>query len=253
MIVEFTGISGSGKTVLSNHVISELINRGISLKPVHADHFNLLGLPVFGQVKNITFQHVLLDLLSLFQLRRLSRSEWRFLGFCWRMLMAYGESIWVRINYFRNIVRRVGTDQWLRQRTGLNQLAIVDEGTVHNIHPALVHLGAAPNLADIELFASLAPLPDLIVHVRVPLNAAIARTIARPDPPINTENEARLTEFITRAHQVFEDLFELEIIRVKTLIVEMTEGEACLSRASDQIISHLMNDFSSEQPLVSQE
>lgn len=242
MIVEFTGISGVGKTVLSNCVINRLSERGVDVVGIHAEHFPLGGL-LLRNLTNPTLQHVIFDLLSLVQLVSLPASQRDFLGFSWRMLCRYGESPWVKVNYFRNIIRMVGTDQWLRRRVGPDQLVVVDEGLMHTAHPIFVHLGIVPDLADVLQYASLVSLADCIVYVKAPLDVVVKRTLSRPDPPLTGKSATQLIEFVSLAYSLFDTVFAQKNILEKTLCVQVGEGEEAIHRTCEYIVSHLVENW----------
>jgi hypothetical protein len=61
-------------------------------------------------------------------------------------------------------------------------IVLSDEGTILSAYNLLV--GGHPRAGETELadFARLVPLPDVVVHVRAPVETLVERATSRPDP-----------------------------------------------------------------------
>jgi hypothetical protein len=75
---------------------------------------------------------------------------------------------------------------------------------------------------DLERFASVAPLPELIVYVKAPLATLVRRSLERPDPPreIRSRDRMLVELFVGRAHAMFETLVEIPILRERVVVVD---------------------------------
>jgi thymidylate kinase len=101
---------------------------------------------------------------------------------------------------------------------------------------------------EIAKFASLIPLPDVIVYVRAPIESLIRRSLQRVDPPreMRSKNRAQIETYVNRAVTMFEHLVKVDEIRDRVLIVENPEiADREYDKAVDDIAEFVLNYESS--------
>ena len=157
-------------------------------------------------------------------MRSLPRHQ-AFVIFTLRMLARQANFTLFTINNLRSLVRKIGVYEVIR-RYKHDRIILVDEGTVLSAHNVFVYTSAFYTPEEIARFATLIPLPDVIVYVRAPVDSLINRSLQRTDPPreMKSKNRALIEQYINRAVTMFEQLVEAEEIRGRVLIVENLES-----------------------------
>jgi thymidylate kinase len=222
LMVEFIGSTGSGKTTVAAAVQRRLA--GLGGVETAADLVaRLVGLPPLAK----RFQRNLVcDLVGLpFVIGSLGRHG-AFLRFTLRVLARQRPSLQAA-NRVRSTMRKIGVYEIIRRR-GDGRIVLVDEGTVLHAHNLFVYTRRGYAAEDLERFASVVPLPDLIVHVRAPLGTSIRRSLARPDPPreIRSRDRALVELYVRRARAMFEALVEIPRIRGRVVVVDNPDEQA---------------------------
>ena len=216
MMVEFIGSTGAGKTTVAAAVQRRLAELAeVDTAPDFVA--SLIGLPPLAT----PFQRNLVsDLVGLpFFLGSLHRHR-EFVRFVLSVLARQRLALQAA-NRVRSTIRKIGVYEILERRAR-GRIVLVDEGTVLHAHNLFVFTSRAYSAADLERFASVAPLPELIVYVKAPLATLVSRSLERPDPPREIRSrDRRLVElFVGRAHAMFETLVEIPIIRERVVIVD---------------------------------
>jgi len=221
MIIEFIGSTGAGKTTL----ISEVQRRLVQTTEVTTS-FDLVAAPLgLRGVTHPTTRNLIQELVGLpFFMRSLPRHQ-AFVIFTLRMLARQANFTLFTINNLRSLVRKIGVYEVIR-RYKHDRIILVDEGTVLSAHNVFVYTSAFYTPEEIARFATLIPLPDVIVYVRAPVDSLINRSLQRTDPPreMKSKNRALIEQYINRAVTMFEQLVEAEEIRGRVLIVENLES-----------------------------
>ena len=101
-----------------------------------------------------------------------------FASFAADRLRRHAPSAFAKVNYMRNIVRRIGMHE-LARRAGANVRVLADEGTVLTAYYLFVYSDAPFRQSDLEQFARLVPMPDRIVHVKAPMEVLVNRSMGR--------------------------------------------------------------------------
>jgi deoxyadenosine/deoxycytidine kinase len=125
-----------------------------------------------------------------------------------------------------------------------DRIILVDEGTVLSAHNVFVYTNVFYTPEEIAKFATLIPLPDVIVYIRAPVDSLINRSLQRTDPPreMRSKNRALIEQYVKRAVRMFEQLVEAEEIRSRVLIVENPESaDRGCNTAVDYITEFVLN------------
>lgn len=239
MIVEFVGSSGAGKTTLAFEV-----QRRLARKAQVVTSFELAaGLLGLRRVANPTLQNLAQDLVALpFFFRALFRHR-AFVAYALRSLARQSRFSFYTANYLRSIIRKIGIYE-VSKRYGHDRIVLVDEGTVLSAYLLFVFTRNVVAQEEIEAFASLVPLPDLVVCVEAPLDSLVQRSLRRGDVrrEMRSKNEEEVEEILNRAAELFGRLAESERIRDRVLVVAnpaATEGERGI--VADRIATVIIN------------
>jgi thymidylate kinase len=125
-----------------------------------------------------------------------------------------------------------------------DRVIMVDEGTVLLAHNIFVFTNARYTPEEIAKFATLIPLPDVVVYVKAPVDSLVKRSLQRTDRRRELEaiGQAQLEKYIKRAVNLFEQLIQAENIRRRVLIVENPESADKLGHpAVDCITNYILN------------
>lgn len=239
MIIEFIGSTGAGKTTLISKV-----QRRLATTAEITTAFDLVAAPLrLRGVTHPTAQNLVQEIVGLpFFIRSLGRHK-AFVVFTLRMIARQGKVSFFTLNNLRSLERKIGVYEMIR-RYGGKRIVLVDEGTVLAAHNMFVYTSALYPAEEIAKFASLVPLPDVIVYIKAPVDHLIQRSLQRLDPPreIKAKNRALVEQYINRAVTMFEQLVEAENIRSRVLIVDNAESadKGC-DPAVDYITEFILN------------
>ena len=217
MIVEFIGCTGAGKTTLI-----EDVKRNLSSKAQVAVSFDLVAEQVGVRgLKSRTAKNFIAEIVGFPFFVRSLNQHWKFLTYNWRMLRRHYGLSFKMINYLRSLERKIGLFEVIK-RGNPDQIILSDEGTILSAHNLFVftHKNYPPE--EVARFASLAPLPDKVVYVKVPVNTLVQRTLSRPDAPreMKSKEPLLIEKHMRRAAAMFEQLIETENIFSRLLVVE---------------------------------
>jgi len=239
VIVEFIGSTGAGKTTL----ISE-VQRRLAKAAEATTSFDLVAAPLgLRGVTHPSARNLIQELVGLpFFIGSLNRHK-TFVAFALRMLARQANFTIFTLNNLRSLERKIGVHEIIR-RYKRERIILVDEGTVLLAHNVFVYSSAFYTPEEIDKFANLIPLPDVIVYVRVPMDSLIRRSLQRADPPreMKSKNRAQIETYVNRAVTLFEQLVSAENIRSRVLIVDNPESaDGGCEAAVDTIIEFVLN------------
>lgn len=240
MIVEFIGCSGAGKTTLM-HAVRECVSVPDSV--VTAWDL-VIDRPGRRWVTNQPAINLIADATALVPFARCYRSNREFFSFALRRLMAHAPSTFAKLNYTRNVIRKVGIHE-LAKRRAIDRTVLVDEGTVLIAYQLFVYSPAPYSPADVEQFARLVPAPDLLVHVKAPLPTLANRSMSRSDQrrELKGRDRQQVREFIERADELFDALAATDALRDRVLVVENPDGSPEVRRLVAQRIATGIEGF----------
>ncbi|MCC6454638.1 MAG: hypothetical protein IT328_06825 [Caldilineaceae bacterium] len=187
--------------------------------------FDLIAAPLGLQgVTNSSAQNLIQEMIVLpLFLRSLPRYRALVL-FTLRMLARHERLSLITINNLRSLVRKIGVYESIRRHPQQGAI-FVDEGMLLIAHNIFVYTNALYTPEEIAHFASLIPLPDLIVYVKAPVDRLVDRSLRRADVrrEMRAKSQAQIETYINRAVAMFEQLVKTEEIRSRVLIVENPE------------------------------
>jgi len=247
MMIEFIGSTGAGKTTLISEVQRRLAEQAqaVTSFDLVAD---LLGL---RRVTHPTLRNLIQDLVGLpFFVGSLYRHR-AFAVFALKVLARHKSTTFFTLNYLRSIVRKIGTYEIVK-RYQRDRIVLVDEGTVLSAHLLFVFTRAITSQEDIEKFASLVPLPDLVVYVKAPVECLVQRSLQRSDArkEMRSKKPMLVEEYVSRAAEMFDRLTETKRIRDRVLIVanpDASEGER--AAVADRVATFILNDEAGGEPI----
>jgi len=235
VIVEFTGITSSGKTTISLMVIEKLKKAGVDLYCVHSKEFNIAG-HMATLIQKDTLQNLYMDLVSLWYLGFNLKTYSRLLSFAYGVIRADKDVAFHKMNRFRSVCRKVGINHLVRQRGRSGLVTIIDEGIIHSIHNLFVQPYAVPDKSLIKEYSEMIQLPDIIVYVKPPKELLIERAFRRKDITRRVNRDS-LIDFIKNAQEVFDIFMEIGIIKRRSFIVINDGGD--IHKLSDEIVKHI--------------
>jgi thymidylate kinase len=232
MIVEFIGSTGAGKTTLINQILTRSASEGINAV-VGADF--VLKRSRLDGVKNPLLRTVLVNLIAPVAALAAWRTNLGFYRFTLQTVLKLPGAVppLERLGLAKNILKRIGIFEMIRRQGTDQQLYLVDEGTLHVAHSLFVHVAGAANHHDLATFASLAPLPHVVVYVRQAETVLVERTLARGHVRVPDHSVATVTQFVRQAVQVFDELVQYPAIAKRLVMVDSAE-----QRVTASVYSH---------------
>lgn len=239
MIVEFVGSSGAGKTTLASEV-----QRRLAGQAQVATSFELAaGLVGLRRATHPTIRNLVQDLVALPYFAGALVEHRAFVAYALRTVARRSGSPFLAANYVRSLVRKIGMYEMAR-RTGPDRIILVDEGTVLSAHLLFVFTSQEPSQGEIETFAKLVPLPDLVVCVEAPPDSLVHRSLQRKDAPreMRTGDVQAMDGYLRRASELFDRLAKTERIRDRVLVVSNpTAAEGARRMLADGIAAYILN------------
>ena len=243
MIIEFIGSSGAGKSTLARMLRGSSTNAN----PVILATDLVVNRPGRRWITHPTAKNLLADVTVLPSFLGAYGENRNFARYAADRLKRHAPSTFVKFNYMRNIVRRIGMHE-LARRKGANAWVLADEGTVLIAYYLFVYNDAPFGQSDLERFVRLVPLPDRIVYVKAPIEVLVDRSMQRPDRrrELAMDDRQQVERWIVRAHAVFEGLAKTQTIRDRIITVENANGSIDGQRMLASQIASFIND----RPLV---
>ncbi len=238
MIIEFIGSTGAGKTTL----ISEVRRKLAHVTDVTTS-FEVVAAP-FGlrSINHPTARNLIQELAGFpFFILSLRRNK-AFVIFILRMLARQSNFSLFTINNLRSLERKIGVHEIIK-RYQQDRIILVDEGTVLLAHNVFVYTSARYTDEEIAKFASLVPLPDIIIYIKAPVDILVQRSLLRADPPREMKSKDRvlIEKHINHAVRMFDQLVEADNIQCRLLVVENADSnEQEYDMLMDRIVEFIL-------------
>jgi thymidylate kinase len=239
MIIEFIGSTGAGKTTL----ISE-VQRRLAQTIEVATSFDVVASPLgLRRITHLTVRNLIQELVGFpFFIGSLYRHK-ALIVFILRMLARQASFSFFTINNLRSLERKIGVYEIIKRRQH-DEIILVDEGLLLLAHNVFVYSSAYYSYEEIATFASLVPLPDIIIYIKAPIDILIQRSLLRTDPPreMKSRNRELIEKHINRAIEMFDQLIAADNIQCRLLIVENHDSNHHgYHKAVDDIVEFILN------------
>lgn len=165
MIVEVLGCTSAGKSTFIKRVLKE--PDGLQLKTYSRN----------SRLVRLIYE----DLVRLFYFFLYFR-HWRSLVPLFRICLQRNDSWLMKVNLFRNFVKRQGEFMLSRHRSK-NCLVLLDEGCIHAFSNLFCHYDDEPNLEEAMKFIGVIPMPDVLIRILASEDEVVQRATDRVDPP----------------------------------------------------------------------
>jgi thymidylate kinase len=220
MIVEFIGPTGAGKTTLARELVRRASSKDAARMATDlvTDRFGRRWIDDPHAVNLLADLSAILPFLGSFQNHR------DFVAFAFDRLNRYAPSTFAKANYLRNVVRKIGVFEMAGNEDPRTAF-LADEGTLLIAYQLFVYSDAPFARVDLERFAQLVPLPDLVVHVKAPIDMLVRRAMTRPDRrrELETADAREVERSISRATELFDGLVEMGPVRERVMTVELAD------------------------------
>jgi len=246
-LVEFVGVTGSGKSTHVQALHDALIEQGrtaYDAREIVLKRFKLHFL------KSRLLRSLALDLITLVPFIRYSLTR------DGRALLCLAQQVFWRnvtqphiaINLCRNYIKTIGLYILLQRILydhRYDEFVIWDQGTLHMVHSLFVHLDWAPDGRDIELFAELAPKPDMVVWIKSTTERSVRCIAMRGHSRVKDPLE-HAWSFVEHGQITFRTLCAHKAIRERVFEVDNTPDEtadsAVVKENAAEIARHLIQD-----------
>jgi len=239
VIVEFIGSTGAGKTTL----ISEVQHRLAETSAVTTS-FDALATPLgLSHIAHPTARNLFQEIIGFpFFLGSLNRHK-EFVAFALKMLARQATFSLFTVNNLRSLERKIGVYEVISRKRP-DQTILVDEGTLLLAHNIFVYSNVDYTHDEIARFASLVPLPDIIIYIKAPIDILVQRSLRRSDPPreLKSRDQGVIERNVRRAVDMFDKLIQAEHIQSRLLIVQNSGSNGReYDTAADNIVKFILN------------
>lgn len=230
--IEFSGCTGTGKTTLARRTRAAMESRGISVfTPFELMFGRRLGRLVRDERrKNLLLDIALLPLAITFCVRHF-RVAW----LLYSHLLVRPPSPIRTAARVRGIASKMGVHMLCRVCRARPGVVLIDEGMLHTVHNVFVYTPTTASARTLETFASQVPLSDLVVILTGTVDAVVATTATRPDPPVRGPGSVSIAESARRALELFDVLGRHERVRRVSIGIRMSPGEVGTSHAAELV------------------
>ena len=191
MIVELTGLPGSGKS----YILSKM-------KEVELKDLNLVtDIPFFllGKCTGARGNWLIYELFLLSQFLRLKLSDWRIVLESIRFLRMGSEGFLTRCNILRNILKKLITYRLLEHTS---EIVIVDEGISHIPMSLFVQRGLDIKEDEVINFITLLPNVDKLIQVVASQEIVLSRVVQRGFSDHRRISINNIFSFLLKSRQV---------------------------------------------------
>lgn len=218
MQIEFFGCSSAGKSRLLNRILqahSQSLPAVVSSSDFVLQYVRLAWLTGTLRVIVLNLFSVSMCLLAWHKHRVFLRHVVN----CVRQRRHHA-ALLERLRILRIALRNVGLFEFVERYAANDEIVVTDEGMLQIAHYLFVNVAVEPRRADIELFATLVPLPAVVVYLSQTESLLVKRTVRRGHKRIPPYSSELVKKFIARAVTTFEILIQQPAIRRKLLTID---------------------------------
>jgi thymidylate kinase len=239
VLVDLIGCSGAGKTTLMRAA-----QQHASSVPITTAWDLVLERPGLRRITNQHAKNLVADVAAVGPFVTTRARNRPFVRFALDRLAQHAPSAFARVNYARNVVRRVGMHE-LAQRAANGRVVLADEGATLIVYQLFVYSRVPPTPAEIEEFARLVPRPDVLIHVRAPLSVLVERALARPDGrrELTGADATQVRRLLARADDVFTALAATDALRDRVIVVDNPTASAADQRLVGRHMAAILSDI----------
>jgi hypothetical protein len=217
--IELTGCTSAGKTTLMSRICR--VSREQSPDVAAGDEF-ILGLVRLNGIRSHIARTLVIDFIAGIACLVTIGRYWEFYRFSLCLIIRLRTGWFERLNLSRNVLKKIGVFETIRQFAPPSKIVVVDEGTLHAAHNLFVHLNSKPTEDDFRTFFRLVPLPEAAVYLKEAAPVLILRTHRRKHPRLRSADVTGKRLFIEQAISTFERLESEPKVRQILLIAEMS-------------------------------
>jgi len=222
LIIEFTGVTGAGKTSLINAFEYAAAANGIVVRDAYDIIFRQYRL---SHLRNIHIRSALMDVITLpyFFRNLLSTDGRKITKLAFRNIINDSDNTIVMLNLARNFMKRIGVHlilQNIQDKTTDCDFIVCDEGILHIAHNAFVHVQKEPNLNDVIEFGDLIAKTDLIIWVKSTPNKSIDAIMSQKGHSRVPKKLQDATSFVDNAYRVFETICTISSVNERLRVIE---------------------------------
>ncbi|MEM7067042.1 MAG: hypothetical protein AAF572_28245 [Cyanobacteria bacterium P01_B01_bin.77] len=242
--VEFTGVTGVGKTTLVGQLKTMLRSQGLTALDAHDV---ILSFYRLSFVRSRPIRLLLIHGLSLLPFVRYISSTQagpKLLLLAWQATRRYAQDWKIALYMLRTFYVLIGvwslTKQAAHQSSDRREpcdFIFYDEGTLHILHTLFAHTSTSPDSAAIEKFAAWVPLPDVSIWLTSDLDQSIQCTLNRGHKRVQPNTLETATMFVNHSHQAFELFFDSDHLQTTWFKVDCSPSGATplsVNSGSDQ-------------------
>ena len=238
MIVEFIGVTGSGKSVIVSEAVASIKKQNVN---VFLSYKYFLDAHKLGWIKKEKLSSMVIDILTFPRMICSIGRYYDLLIFASKVVFRDADSILYAINVLRNLSKRIVVFEFLKKRNKDDVVFIIDEGIIQQLHGVFVHIVNEPDKEEIDKFSNLINLPDLVVYVTSPRKKLIERIRYRGHQRVKLLSEINMNNFIEHALFAFSEILRKPrlskiLFKVENISLGPDELASCAQKVTDFIL-----------------
>ena len=216
MIVELTGITGTGKSTVLEELTEFFRLKEIDVLDGYDRFLSRFGFRFRNKIlRTAAVELLLVPAMAISALRKI-----RYTVFCFRKIAVSSNPVGLKIAILRNTLKQQALLSVLQLFDSTDKLTILDEGTLHNAHNLFIGTPQNAESREIKKFVQLVDLPPVAVVISAPDDLIVMRSMTRNDPPRKNMSKQDWINLISKGKAVYTALLENEEIRKRVIQYE---------------------------------
>jgi hypothetical protein len=201
-VLELFGPSSGGKSSLAKRLLAA----GAEGRAFTLAHDRLLERSGLGWLPGHRARTLVLDALALLAVLATWRAARGYYAFSAAHALrgASSASLRLRLNLLRNAWKAVALRLVAPRFAAPGEVLLMDEGPLQTANYLLVRIEGRPDLAALEAFLRVVPLPDAAVYVRLEEEVLVRRTLSRGHPRVREGSRTACLRFVHNALAAFD-------------------------------------------------